>query len=191
MVYFGDASTEEGVFHESANFASVRGLPVVFVCENNLYSVYTHLRDRQPDRPFADVARAYRIPYHGVNGNDAVATYAAARDAVARARRGEGPSFMSCDTYRWREHCGPLYDNDIGYRTEAEFEDWKARDPIVRHREALLAEVTIDATWLASAHAAIVAEVTLAFAFAESSPFPVADIALRDVYGASAATRVP
>lgn len=182
VVYFGDASTEEGVFHESANFASVRGLPVVFVCENNLYSVYTHLRDRQPDRPFADVARAYRIPHQGVNGNDAVATYVAAREAVARARRGEGPSFISCDTYRWREHCGPNYDNDIGYRTEAEFQEWKARDPIVEMRRRLDALGSLGSAEELALRNAISGEIAEAFAFAQNSPFPAATTAGSGVY---------
>jgi pyruvate dehydrogenase E1 component alpha subunit len=131
--FFGDGCIEEGVFHESVNFAVVRRLPVVFVCENNLYSVHSPLGVRQPAGVEIDArARSYGMPAVKVDGNDVEAVYAAARDAVARARGGEGPSLIEALTYRWREHVGPLFDYDRGYRTKDEVDAWIARCPIKR-----------------------------------------------------------
>src|SRR5262249_51416187 len=110
VTFFGDASIEEGVFHETANFAVLHKLPVIFVCENNLYSVYTHLTQRQPDRPLTEVARAHgMLALHG-DGNDVDTCHSLTTQAVERARDGEGPTFLLLDSYRWREHCGPAFD---------------------------------------------------------------------------------
>jgi pyruvate dehydrogenase E1 component alpha subunit len=172
VIYLGDASVEEGVFHESANFAALRRLPAVFVCENNLYSVYTPLADRQPPRPIAELGRAHGMPTLAVDGNDAGAVHDAAVEAVARARAGGGPSFVLADTYRWREHCGPNYDNTLGYRTEAEFETWKARDPVVALEARLTRSGALDAATRGAWEREIRAEIEAAFAFAEAAPFP-------------------
>jgi pyruvate dehydrogenase E1 component alpha subunit len=172
VVYLGDASLEEGVFHESANFAAVRGLPVIFVCENNLYSVYTHIRDRQPPRSIESLAIAHGIPANHIDGNDVIAVRAAAASAVDRARTGQGPSFLLCDTYRWREHCGPNYDNDIGYRSESEFQHWKKLDPIERLRDRLVSAGGFDPIWQRETDDAIRGEIDEAFAAADEAPFP-------------------
>ena len=172
VVYLGDASVEEGVFHESANFAAVREIPVVFVCENNLYSVYTHLSERQPPRPLVEMGRAHGLPSCHVNGNDVGAVARAAAEAVDHARRGGGPSFILADTYRWREHCGPFYDNDLGYRDEAEFESWRARDPVARLRSRLSDDGSLDAAGEAEMVGALEREIAGAFAFAEAAAFP-------------------
>ena len=174
VIYLGDASLEEGAYHESANFAALHALPAVFVCENNLYSVYTPLRERQPDRPLAELGRAHGMPAQIIDGNDVEAVYAAASAAVARARSGRGPSFIQADTYRWREHCGPSYDNHIGYRTEAEFEQWRAQDPLARLERKLAAEGFSSAEG-ARMKQELEAEITAAFAAAESAPFPSPD----------------
>jgi pyruvate dehydrogenase E1 component alpha subunit len=175
VVYLGDASLEEGVFHESANFAAVRKLPVIFVCENNLYSVYTHIRDRQPPRPIVTLPRAHGIPAEHLDGNDVEAVQKAAALAIARARKGGGPSFLLCDTYRWREHCGPNYDNDIGYRSEDEFQKWTTRDPIARLRERLNSAGAWDERFARQTVEAIDREIADAFAAAEAAPFPPAE----------------
>lgn len=182
VIYLGDASVEEGVFHESANFAAVRKLPAIFVCENNLYSVYTPLRDRQPDRPITELARGHGLHSIQVDGNDALGVYQAGAALIARARSGQGPSFMLADTYRWREHCGPNYDNTLGYRTVAEFESWKARDPIERLKAQLEAAGALDAAKRRAIESDIVAEITAAFAFAESAPFPSLATATSHLY---------
>jgi TPP-dependent pyruvate/acetoin dehydrogenase alpha subunit len=170
VIYLGDASVEEGVFHESANFAALHRLPVIFVCENNLYSVYTPLCDRQPARPITEVGRAHGLETLHVDGNDAFAVRDAAAAAVARARSGKGASFILADTYRWREHCGPNYDNALGYRTSEEFEGWKGRDPLLELRRRVGAALS-DASANDLRHK-IAEEIGAAFAFAEAAPFP-------------------
>jgi pyruvate dehydrogenase E1 component alpha subunit len=115
IVFLGDGATEEGAFHESANFAALKSLPVIYFVENNGYSCYTNLEDRQPRRPLVDLGRAYGIPSVYVDGNDVLAVFDTTKEAVARARAGQGPTLIVADTYRWREHCGPNFDNDIGY----------------------------------------------------------------------------
>lgn len=182
VVYLGDGSVEEGVFHESANFAALKSLPVVFICENNLYAVYTNLADRQPDRPLEHLALAHGMPGVHVDGNDCAALYGATVQAVSRARSGQGPTFIVADTYRWREHCGPNFDNHIGYRTEAEYLAWKERDPLVR-----LSGELRDLGWLTAADeqqmgASIRAEIAEAFAFADAAPFPDPDTAEQALY---------
>lgn len=181
-VFIGDAVLETGVFFEAANFAVLRRLPILFLCENNLYSVYSPLSVRQPaGRSLSSVAAGIGLAVSGGDGNDVRAAHGLIASAVGRVRDGSGPEFVELATYRWREHCGPLYDNDIGYRTEQEFEEWRGRDPIVRFRDTLLAEKAIDAAWLKSAEDAISTEVAAAFAFAESSPFPKPEEAFRDL----------
>lgn len=182
VIYLGDAGLEEGVYHESANFAALREVPAVFVCENNLYSVYTHLSDRQPPRPLVDMGRAHGLPSCHVDGNDVRAVVRAAAEAIDHARRGGGPSFILADTYRWREHCGPFYDNDLGYRTEAEFLAWRERDPIVRLRGLLTDEGALDAKREAEMVREIEDEIAAAFAFAESAAFPDPGTAGEGVY---------
>ena len=172
VIYLGDASLEEGVYHESANFAALKHLPAIFVCENNLYSVYTNLKDRQPPRPLTELGRAHGMPTAHVDGNDVRAVYRAATTAVASARSGGGPSFILADTYRWREHCGPNYDNDLGYRTVAEFDTWRGRDPIVRLHDELVRAGLLTPSANVALKDELVREAAAAFAAAEAAPLP-------------------
>lgn len=181
--FFGDGSIEEGVFHESMNFAALHRLPVLFVLENNLYSCYTGLSDRQPERPLADLAKAHAMAAETADGNDLEAVRAATARAVARGRAGEGPTLLVFDTYRWREHCGPNYDNDIGYRTEAEFQGWKDGCPVERTAAALRAAGLLDGALEAALRRDIGVEVAEAFDFARNAPFPAADSVKDHVYG--------
>ena len=182
-VFCGDGSLEEGVFYESANFAAVRNLPVLFVCENNLYSVYSHLRVRQPKgRKIYKMVEAIGVPALLVDGNDPQAVYKAASDAIAHIRDGRGPFFLELTTYRWREHCGPNYDNDIGYRTEQEFQEWKQKDPIALFEEKLLTESMIDKVAIKHMEDEIKAEIWAAFDFAESSQFPDPEFAFQGLF---------
>lgn len=182
---FGDAAVEEGVFSESVNFAALRALPVLFVCENNQYSVYTHLHDRQPaGRRIHEMVAAMGVRTLAGDGNDALAVLAAVEDATAHARNGKGPVFLEFAMYRWREHCGPFYDNDLGYRTAEEFEEWRARDPVARLEGELVSRGDLDAVGLRSLQDALRAEVAAAFDFAEASPFPPAEDAYRGLFAA-------
>ncbi len=182
VAFIGDACVEEGVFHETANFAVVKQLPMLFVCENNLYSVYTHLGDRQPERSFTEIARAHSMATAAGDGNDVVAVYEAVRDAVERGRRGGGPTFLVFDTYRWREHCGPNYDNHLGYRSEGEFKEWRERCPIKRQRRLLSDAGLLDAAEEETRTSELRAEIAAAFAFAKAAALPDASQAGDHVY---------
>lgn len=139
VAFFGDGCVEEGIFHESLNFAVVRRLPVLFVCENNFFSVHAPLHVRQPrDLSIHERARSYKLPAQQVDGNDVQMVYHAAVEAVAQVRRGTGPYFLECLTYRWREHVGPLFDTGQGYRSQAELDLWMQRCPIKRASESAL-----------------------------------------------------
>ena len=182
IAYLGDASVEEGVFHESANFAKLRDLPVLFVCENNLYSVYTQLHERQPDRPITSLAEAHGIPTYHCDGNDVEEVYRSTLNALKNARSNKGPSFLLLDTYRWLEHCGPNFDNDIGYRTEAEFRVWKNRDPVILYKKNLLKKGILTEESNVELKCEIQKEITAAFDFAKNSPYPDHSTAINHVY---------
>lgn len=182
IAYLGDASIEEGVFHESANFARLRDLPVLFICENNLYSVYTRLDERQPDRPLTDVARAHDIPTRHHDGNDVETVYRVTESAIERARQGGGPSFLLFDTYRWREHCGPGFDNHIGYREESEYETWRERDPLESYRIKLVDAGILDEETHSAMQTDLLATIDAAFDFAKASPLPDPATAFDHVY---------
>jgi pyruvate dehydrogenase E1 component alpha subunit len=182
LVCLGDAALEEGIFHETANFATLKALPAIFFVENNLFSVYTRLDERQPERALTDLAVAHGMPACRADGNQVLAVMAATTSAVARARRGEGPSLVVADTYRWREHCGPNYDNDLGYRPAQEFEYWKARCPVARFAEQLESDGALSSADRRSLEAEIRAEIDHAFAFAKAAPFPSGASAREGVY---------
>ena len=133
----GDGATEEGIFHESMNLASIKKLPVVFVCENNLFSSHLHISLRQPADSTCRFAEAHCVPWRRVDGNDVVAVAAAMAEAVAHARAGEGPFFIEAVTYRWRGHVGPREDIDVGVKRKDDLALWKKRDPIARLAAAL------------------------------------------------------
>lgn len=182
VVIVGDAAIEEGVFHESMNFAQLNKLPVIFVCENNLFSIYTPLSERQPDRPLTDLARAHGVSANQFDGNDVSAVYSAMNGAVERARKGDGPSFLVFDTYRWFEHCGPNMDNHLGYRTEQEFQTWKTRDPVASVRDALVLSGDATADDLKAMSDALTKEIDDAFVFAQEAPLPDPSSAVQHVY---------
>jgi TPP-dependent pyruvate/acetoin dehydrogenase alpha subunit len=184
-IFFGDGAVEEGVFYEAANFAAVKGLPVLFLCENNLYSVYTHLRTRQPPgRKIHEMARALGLESCDGDGNDVESVYSITSDAIDLLRRGSAPQFLEFHTYRHREHCGPNLDDDLGYRSNDEIAHWKSRDPIARYEERLLAEGALTASAREDMQVRIALEVDEAFTFAEASPFPADGEAYKNVYAA-------
>ena len=182
VVFLGDGAVEEGIFHESANFASIRRLPVIFAVENNFYSVCTPLGQRQPDRPLEELASVHAIASVRIDGNDAVAVYDAMAEAVRRARTGSGPSLLVMETYRLREHCGPLYDLDLGYRDQAEYDSWEARCPVGLLREKLSEALGWTDQDDAKLRREIGQKINDAFEFAAAAPFPDADKASEHVY---------
>lgn len=182
-VFIGDGAVEEGVFFESANFAVLKKLPVLFFCENNLYSVYSPLAVRQPkDRKIHELAASMGLMATSGDGNNVEEAYELALSATHRIREGAGPQFIELATYRWLEHCGPYYDNHIGYRTEAEFLSWKERDPIQQHLKKMLSRNSITQEELSENKRKIDEEIVAAFEFAENSPFPKPSEKFNDVY---------
>ena len=182
-IFIGDAVVETGAFHEAANFAVVRKLPVLFVCENNFYSVYSPLSVRQPPgRVIHKLAEAIGLRAAGEYGNDVEAVYRCAARAAGEVRSGSGPQFLECATYRWREHCGPNYDDDLRYRDETEVREWLARDPVATYENVLLQEGVVSEEQLRELQRQIEAEAREAFAFAEASPFPDPSEAFAGVY---------
>lgn len=173
VVFIGDAAVEEGVFSESLNFASLKKLPVIFVCENNFFSVYSPLSVRQPvERDNIAIAQAYGIYTDKGNGNDIVEIYEKSAKAIEYLREGRGPAYIEFDTYRWREHCGPNFDNHIGYRTEAEYLTWRNRCPVEHFERALKQEGILSGAEIEKMTNSINMEIEEAFQFAKSSPFP-------------------
>lgn len=174
---FGDGAVDEGVFHESMNFAALKELPIIFICENNFYAIHTHQRQRQKNTDIAGHAQSYGMPARCIKSNNAIEIYETVNDAVQALRHGEsGPFFFECWTYRWKEHVGPGEDYQMGYRTEAEARPWLEQDEVVRVRGL------VDADEVTKIEAAVEAEIAEAIDFAESSPFPEFAELYTDVY---------
>ena len=172
VAFFGDAAMEQGVTHESLALAALRRLPVLFICENNLYATNTPLRTRQAGSDLAERAAGHWLPGVSVDGSDVIAVYRAARAAVERARRGDGPTLIEVKTYRFREHVGPNYDIDLGYRTQAELDRWMAREPLGALARRLERAGVLPAARRTALDVQVEAEIADAVAFAKSSPFP-------------------
>ncbi len=180
FVFLGDGATEEGVFFESINFAEVKKLPVVFICENNLYSVYSPLSVRQPKkRSIAKMVKSMGLNVISCDGNDIIKIYNTIKKATNETRNGNGPYFLEFFTYRWREHCGPNFDNHIGYRTPAEFEKWKKKDPIKKLLKKIQSK---NLKKIKNIQTKTRKEILSAFKFAEESPFPKQSSAYKGVY---------
>ncbi len=166
--FFGDGATNQGYFHECLNFAAVAALPVVFVCENNLYGEFTPMAAVTAGVDIAGRAKAYGMPAAVVDGNDLHAVHAAATEAVERARAGGGPTLLECRTYR---HYGHSKADPAKYRPKAEVEHWLARDPLPRTRERLLAD-GVPEEEIAGVERRITAQIDSAVAAAKAAPYP-------------------
>ena len=172
-VFLGDGAIEEGVFYESVNFAVLKKLPVLFICENNLYSVYSSLKVRQPEgRKIYKMVEGLGIKSDCGDGNNAIEVYEKLAPTIKEIRNGDGPRFFEFSTYRWREHCGPNFDNNIGYRTEAEYLEWKEKDPVKYMKSRLVDECILTNEEMHSMENDIQIKVNAAFDFAENSEFP-------------------
>lgn len=180
--FLGDGCFEEGVVHESLNFAALHRLPIIFVCENNDFSVYTRRNERQPNRPIYRIAEAHGMPAATADGNDVETVYSMARSAVEHARNGQGPQFLEFDAYRWREHCGPDFDDHLKYRSVQEIEAGMDNCPIGRYKTILRQAGTLDELSCAGIETQIREEVSAAFDFALASSKPTIKDAWEKVY---------
>ncbi len=176
VVFFGDGATEEGVFYESLNFASLHKLPVLFVCENNGFAIHTPLEKRWATHKLCERVETFDIPATRIDDGDVFAIRDAAIEAIKAIRGGEGPQFMECMTYRWREHVGPGEDYDDGYRERADQAPWVQNDQVARLAQML------EVTERDAIDAEIEAEITAAVEFAENSPEPNPEDVWDNVY---------
>jgi TPP-dependent pyruvate/acetoin dehydrogenase alpha subunit len=171
---FGESATDEGIFWESVNYAALAKLPLVLVCENNNYSVFSPQLKRQPLDNISERVRTFGMASAAIFGNDAMLVYRALREAIARARSGQGPTFVEAYTYRWSGHYGPASDDLVGYRAPEELEAWKRNCPIELLEAALRANGLLTAAEKGRLSKEITAEIDECFRFAKSSPFPLA-----------------
>ena len=172
-IFFGEGATEEGVFSESLDFAVLKNLPVLFICENNLYSVYSPLSVRQsPKRSRMQIAQAHGLYAEQGDGNDVVQTAILAKRAIDLIRKGNGPAFLEFSTYRFLEHCGPNDDLHLNYRSQEEYDAFKQKDPITSYQRSLLGQKILSKEQLENIKQEILEEIKIAFAFAKASPFP-------------------
>jgi len=179
VCFFGDGAANTGAFHEAVNLAAVWKLPVIFVCENNLYAMSTPVREAFPIQDIAERAQAYGIPGVVVDGMDVLAVKEAVEKAAERARRGEGPTLIECKTYRYLGHSK---NDPRAYRTKEEEKQWKERDAILRYRKWLLESGTAEETELKAIEGEVEREVEEAIRFAEESPYPPLEEIVKDVY---------
>ncbi len=179
VAYFGDGATNIGAFHESLNMASVWKLPVVFVCQNNQYAEHTKYAVCTSAANVADRAASYSMPGRTVDGNEPLAVYAAAHEAIERARAGNGPTLIEAVTFRFSGH---TVGDDDSYMDAGEKAAWMAKDPVPRYRAWLLAQGHATQAQLAQMEADTEAQIDEAFKFAMDSPFPDVAELRRDVY---------
>jgi pyruvate dehydrogenase E1 component alpha subunit len=170
--FFGDGTVEEGHVHESMNLAALYRLPVIFVCENNLYASHMHWSERRVLDNLDRAGEFHGIPGERVDGNDVAAVFGAAEPSIDRARRGDGPGFVECRTFRWRGHVGASWDVDVGVARRGELSEWLERDPVARAFDGLTARGVAD---LAGRSAAIDREIAAALDRARHGAAPAGE----------------
>lgn len=172
VAFFGDGAANEGTFYESLNFASLKKLPVIFVCENNFYSTHMPIAACLADTDIYKKAEAFNIPGIRVDGNNIVEIFKVAKKAVEDARSGKGPTLIECMTYRWRGHVGPSYDLNTGLRSKEELDYWMNRCPIKALEEFLLKYDFVSESEKSNIYESIEEEIEEALVFAKGSPYP-------------------
>jgi len=182
ICFFGEGATNEGVFHESLNLAALWKLPVIFLCENNLYQVFTSVTESLPVKDVSIRAISYGIPGITCDGNDVTELYDVLESAIESARNGQGPSLIEAKTYRWEGHyTGDGYARG-GYRSIEEIDQWKAKDPIARLSEYIIENAIADGDFLESIKVGLMDEIEKAAQFAIASPWPDNDDLYKDVF---------
>lgn len=180
--FFGDGATNQGTFHESLNLAALWKLPVIFVCENNLYALSTPIREAVSISCISDRAIAYGMPGISLNGNDVIEVYTKTKEAVERARAGEGPTLLDCITYRFFGHFTGDPGRGITYRSKAEMDHWLNRCPIKQFKELLVQEKIMTEEMEKTIWADVKSSIDEAVRFAEESPFPLPEEAAQDLF---------
>jgi acetoin:2,6-dichlorophenolindophenol oxidoreductase subunit alpha len=173
--FFGDGATGEGVLYESLNFASLKKLPIIFVCENNLYSTHMPIRKCRPNNDIYKIAEPFDILSFEVDGNNVVEVYEAAEKAVAHCRQGEGPVFIECKTYRLRGHVGPddnIQGTHIDIRPEEELAMWRAKDPVEVFGKKLVTDGILNDEDIRNIKKQLEKEIEEAFLFTDTSAYP-------------------
>lgn len=175
VTFFGEGAMDEGSFYESVNYAAVKKLPVLFVCENNLYATESPLHVRQaPGTDLCERVRSFKVESRRIDGNDVLEVFQAAQAAAQKLQSGDGPYFLECMTYRWREHVGPHFDHDLNrtYRSREEVEYWMAHCPVVRSSERLMKQGVATEKLLDSWRSDIEAKVIADIDKARNAPWP-------------------
>ena len=180
--YFGDGTTEEGVFHESLNLASFYQLPILFVCENNLFSSHMHINERQPLDSVARFALSHNVNHEIIDGNDITSVFKTAQKAINQIRNGSGPFLIETITYRWRGHVGPDENIDVGLKRKDDLNLWKKRDPIARLESSLINSGSIASDNLKEINLEINEQTRTAWDKAENDPYPEPSQLLDTVY---------
>jgi len=182
ICFFGEGATNEGVFHESLNLAAIWKLPVIFLCENNLYQVFTSVKESLPVKDVSVRATSYGIPGITCDGNDVIELYDVLESAIGRARNGQGPTLIEAKTYRWEGHyTGDGYARG-GYRSIEEIDLWKAKDPIARMAKYVIESAIADNELLEKIEAGLKDEIEKAIHFAMESPWPDDEDLYKDVF---------
>lgn len=172
VVFFGDGAIEEGAFYECANFASLMALPVLFVCENNMFSCYTHISQRQPPRDLEKLAQAHLIKTFHANGNELISVVEVSKQAIDYIRNHQKPAFIQFDTYRHLEHCGIASDDHLNYRDANEVDNWLASDPVLSFEKYLLEIEAADENLLSQIEKDLENKVNLDISKAKNACFP-------------------
>jgi pyruvate dehydrogenase E1 component alpha subunit len=180
--FFGDGASNQGTFHESLNLAALWRLPVVFVCENNLYALSTPLRESLSVPHISDRAKAYGMTGFHIDGNDVIEVYSKMKEARERAKAGEGPTLLECITYRFFGHFTGDPGRGITYRSKEEMDQWQNRCPIKKLRERLIKEKMMTEEMEKTIEANVKASIEKAVQFAKESPFPLLDEAVQDLF---------
>jgi TPP-dependent pyruvate/acetoin dehydrogenase alpha subunit len=175
VAFFGDGAANEGTFYESLNFAALKKLPVIFVCENNFYSTHMPISECLADTDIYKKAEAFKMSSVRVDGNNVAEVFKVAKRAIEDARQGKGPTLIECMTYRWRGHVGPSYDLDKGLRSKEELDYWMNRCPIKTLEEFLLEHDFISESEKIKIYESIEKEIDDALVFAKESPYPDPD----------------
>jgi pyruvate dehydrogenase E1 component alpha subunit len=182
VAFFGDGAAHEGVFYESLNFASLKKLPVIFVCENNLYCTHLSVADTLADTNIYKKTEAFAMPGVRIDGNNIIEVYETAKKAVEDARREKGPVLIEAMTYRWRGHVGPYDDLDKGLRSKEELDCWVKRCPIKILEKHLLEQEVISQSEIGQIYKSVADEVEEAVRFAKESPHPDEKELFHDVF---------